>query len=81
MEPLNTEIHLMAKSGILNQHILSSLPNVTKCYGLDAVREARKRVPIVLRVADLAGLFPLLGLGLALAGFVFVIEKILLRNI
>ena len=53
---------------------------MTKCFGLDAVQEARKRVPIILKVEDLAGLFPLVGIGLGSASLVLMLEIFLHRT-
>ena len=58
----------------MDRWILWSMPNVTWCDGLDAVREARKRVPFVLRTQDLSGVLPIMGMGLVLAGMIFTLE-------
>ena len=57
-----------------------SMPNATKCFGLDAVKRARKREPFVMGAGDLVGLVPLLGIGLAGAAIVFCVEKFYHRH-
>ena len=74
MAPLNHEVHLLASSGLLNQFIAWDLPNATWCFGIKAMKEAKKRNPFVLRVDDLAGLFPLMGLMLGIASAAFLTE-------
>ena len=65
----------MSANGLMDQWLMGSMINSTKCFGLDAVKRARKRDPFVMGPGDLVGLVPLLGIGLTGAVIVFCVEK------